>query len=166
MTMSPPQDRRHWLRLSEPACSLNRRRFLALSSGSLLAGGTAVRAAHKLRTVDAGTIEDLAGDGISEKFTKDNFFLIRHDGKIFATIATCPHKGNFLLRSADNPMQITCSGHDSEFDITGTPIAGRVKKGLTRFGITADQQGRITVTPDLKFHHKDWSKPGSFIAIK
>jgi nitrite reductase/ring-hydroxylating ferredoxin subunit len=164
--MSTPQDRRHWLRLSDSACPLKRRRFLTLASGTLLAASTVARAERKLRTVDAGTINDLTEDGISEKYTKDNFFLIRHQGQIFATIATCPHKGNFLLRDPQNPNRVICSGHDSEFDITGVPIAGRVKKGLTRFGISVNEQGRILVTPDLKFEQKDWSKNGSFIAAK
>lgn len=162
--MSNSEDRSHWLHLSQPSCSVNRRRFLALTSGCLLAGGATVRAAGgKLRQVDAGTLKDLTKDGISEGYTTDNFFLIRHEGKIFATIATCPHKGNFLLRDSKNPDRIICSGHDSEFNAEGVPVAGRVKKGLTRFGITISDKGRILVTPDQKFEQKDWAKKGSFL---
>jgi len=163
--MSTPQDRRHWLRLSDSPCPLKRRRFLTLASGTLLAASTVARAERKLRTVDAGTISALTEDGISEKFTKDNFFLIRHQGRIFATIATCPHKGNFLLRDTEDPKRIICSGHDSTFDISGTPVAGRVKKGLARFGISVNGEGRILVTPDLKFEQKDWSGKGSFLPV-
>lgn len=162
--MSNPEDRRRWLRLSPPSGPINRRHFLATTTACLLAAGTTARAAGgKLRQVDAGTLKDLTKDGISEKFTKDNFFLIRHDGKVFATIATCPHKGNFLLRDSKNPGRIICSGHDSEFTAEGVPVAGRVKKGLTRFGISINDQGRILVTPDQKFEQKNWAQKGAFL---
>ena len=162
--MSNPEERRRWLRLSQPSGPINRRHFLAMTSGCLLATRSTVLSADtKLRQVDAGTLKDLTEDGISEKFTKDNFFLIRHEGKVFATIATCPHKGNFLLRDSKNPDRIICSGHDSEFNAKGVPLAGRVKKGLTRFGITVNDQGRILVTPDRKFAQKDWANKEAFL---
>ena len=162
--MSTPEDRRRWLRLSQSSCNLNRQHFLAMASGCFLAAGATAHAAKgKLRQIDVGTLKDLTKDGISEKHTKDNFFLIRHEGKIFATIATCPHKGNFLLRDPQDPDRIICSGHDSEFNAKGIPVAGRVKKGLTRFGITVNDKGRILVTPDQKFDQKNWSNKGSFL---
>lgn len=145
---------------------INRRRFLTFTSGCFLAAGAGAWAASgAIKLVDVGALKDFAEDGISEKFVRHNFFVTRHGGRLFATIATCPHKGNFLLRDPQDPSRIICSGHDSVFDPRGMPVSGRVKKGLTRFGIRVNEKGRVLVDPNKQFAQKQWDQKDSFVTL-
>lgn len=146
---------------------LSRRKFAALTSGSILCAACGIpRVAGAFKPYDIGVIKDFAKDEISEKFIQNNFFVIRHEGRLFATIATCPHKGNYLLRNPRDARQIICSGHDSVFDPKGVPSRGPVKRGLTRFGISVNAQGRVMVDTDKEFPQKQWNDPGCFITLK
>ena len=106
-----------------PGCTghqhlLSRRRFLAAGSGCILGalGVAAGAEAAKVPTVDIGTLKDFAEDGISEKFTKDDFFVLRHQGKLFAASTTCPHMGNTLRLDSQDATRILCGNHGSTFD--------------------------------------------------
>lgn len=151
-----------------PLSWINRRRFLAFTSGCFFglarSGSRAVAGAFK--PIDIGPLQDFAGDGISEKFIQNNFFVTRNKGRLFAVIATCPHKGNYLLRDPKNAGRIICSGHDSVFTPEGVPVSGRVRQPLAHFGIALNPQGRVLVNPDQQFAQKQWNDKGSFIAVK
>lgn len=150
-----------------PYSSLNRRRFLACTSACFLgAAGVSRTAAGGFKPIDIGPVRDFARDGISEKFIQNNFFVIRHKGRIFATIATCPHKGNYLLLDPKNPSRIICSGHDAVFSPEGLPASGKVRQGLARFGISLTSQGRVLVNPDQQFAQNQWNTKGSFVAVQ
>ena len=116
--------------------------------------------------IPVGALKDYTKDEISEKYIQHNFFVTRHEGRLFATIATCPHKENYLLRNTKNPKRITCSGHNAVFDPAGKPISGPVRQGLLRFGIAVDDKGIVRVDPNKQFPEAKWDEAGSHIRLK
>ena len=152
---------------SVPPDVLSRRKFAAITSGSILCAACGIpRVAGAFKPYDIGTLKDFSKDEISEKFIQNNFFVIRHEGRLFATIATCPHKGNYLLRNPRDAKQIICSGHDSVFDPKGVPSRGPVKRGLVRFAISLNAQGHVMVDTDKEFPQNQWNDKGCFIPVK
>lgn len=150
------------------APSLSRRGFLCKSCGCVLAGQAIASRAQAAYgdPIPVGTVKDYPVDEISEKYVQYNFFVIRNKGRLFATIATCPHKGSCLFRDTANPKEIGCSGHDSVFDIEGRPLRGKVHQGLDRFRIFVDDKGTVRVDPDKKFPEEQWESQESFVPVK
>ncbi len=148
---------------------ITRRRFLGSCSGCLLAAAAltprAASAAGR-KPIDVGPLKDFATEAISEKFVRHDFFVIRHGKRLYATIATCPHEGNYLFRDEKGGKKIVCSGHDSVFDAEGKPVSGRVKKGLVRFGIAVDKRGHVLVNKDLEFPQAKWNEKLSYVPVK
>jgi nitrite reductase/ring-hydroxylating ferredoxin subunit len=147
---------------------LNRRRFVAITSGCLLCslGGASRAFAYGPTPVDIGPLKDYAKDGISDKFADKNFFVVRHKGRLFTFTSTCPHKGNFLLLDSKNPNRIVCSGHDSAFNPEGIPGGGPVKRGLPRFEVSLSDKGHVLVNRNVEFLQKDWNDKRSYVAVK
>lgn len=146
----------------------SRRQVLGVCSGCALAyaaTGSRVLAAG-VDPFPVGTLKDYTKDEISEKHIQHNFFVTRHKGRLFATIATCPHKENFLFRNLKNPTEINCSGHDAVFDPAGKPLKGPVRGGLDRFGIAVDKKGIVLVDTNKRFPEAKWNDAGSFIPLK
>ncbi|MEI7728631.1 MAG: Rieske 2Fe-2S domain-containing protein [Verrucomicrobiota bacterium] len=154
------------LRDAKPAMS--RRKFVVVTSGCLFCGtGGASRAFAGIgKPVDVGLLKEYAKDGISEKFVDRNFFVIRYQGRLFATIATCPHKGNFLVRDSRNANRIVCTGHDAVFTPGGVPTGGPVKRGLPRFAIALNDQGHVLVNPNQEFPQNEWNDKRSYLAVQ
>lgn len=156
--------------IDDPANSLTRRHMLCLSSGcacALAAMHNAPRAhAAWGDPIDVGAIKDYAKDVISEKFVRNNFFVIRNRGRLYAIIATCPHEENYLVINSRNPKEIVCSGHDAVFDPQGVPIGGRVTEGLVRFGISVDDNGHALVDTKKVYPQQQWDDPKSYITLK
>jgi nitrite reductase/ring-hydroxylating ferredoxin subunit len=146
----------------------SRRQVLGVCSGCALACATTAPRALAAwgDPIPVGTLEDYTKDEISEKHIQHNFFVTRHEGRLFATIATCPHQENYLLRNTKDPKRITCSGHDAVFDPAGRPISGPVRQGLVRFGIAVDDNGIVHVDPNKQFPEAKWDEVGSFIPVK
>ena len=145
-----------------------RRQVLGICSGCAL---TCAATAPRLLAawgdpIPVGALKDYTKDEISEKYIQHNFFVTRHEGRLFATIATCPHKENYLLRNTKNPKRITCTGHDAVFDPAGKPISGPVRQGLVRFGIAVDDKGIVRIDPNKKFPEAKWNDARSFIPLK
>jgi nitrite reductase/ring-hydroxylating ferredoxin subunit len=139
---SPPSDQR-----CEGSLVPSRRQVLGVCSGCALAyaaTGSRVLAAG-VDPFPVGTLKDYTKDEISEKYIQHNFFVTRHKDRLFATIATCPNKENFLFLNLRNPKEINCSGHDAVFDPAGKPISGPVRQGLVRFGIAVNEKGIVRV---------------------
>lgn len=147
---------------------LSRRRFFAVGSGCALAClcGARLVAAAETPTVDIGVLTDFTDDGISEAFIKQGFFVVRHEGRLFAASATCPHKGNELRRDAADPGQIVCEGHGSTFDAAGNVAIGPATTGLVRLGIAVNDKGHVIVEPGKEFPQDEWSEKASYIEIK
>jgi nitrite reductase/ring-hydroxylating ferredoxin subunit len=152
----------------EHANSLTRRNFICLSSGCAFAASAAAPQAQAAwgDPIAAGALKDYTTDEISEKYVQYNFFMIRNKGRLYATVATCPHKGNALFRDTTKPTQIACSGHDAVFDPEGKPLGGPVHRGLERFGIAVDAQGIVRVDTNKHFAEDQWSAPGSYVEVK
>lgn len=151
-----------------PGCArhlINRRRFLAVGSGCVL-GALGAVAAVKVPTVDIGTLKDFPEDGISEKFTKDDFFVMRYQGKLFAASTTCPHMGNTLKRDPQDATRILCGSHGSTFDGEGMVQVGPASSGLVRLGISQKADGHVIVDPNKEFPQDKWTDKGCFLEIK
>jgi len=145
---------------------LNRRRFLGFSSGLLFCAAAAPRSfAGAFKPLDLGPLADFKKDEISTKFVRHNFFLIRNKGRLYATVATCPHKGNYLVRDMDDPSRILCTGHDAVFDTEGKPLEGRVKSGLARFAISVNAAGNVLVDTNKDFEQPQWKAKGSYVEL-
>ena len=146
---------------------LSRRGFLCVSCGCTLAAHAAAPRAGAAYgdPIPVGTVKDYPTDEISEKYVRYDFFVIRNKGRIFATIATCPHKGSCLFRDTANPKEIACSGHDAVFDSEGRPLRGRVHQALDRFRIFVDDKGTLRVDPDKKFPEDQWESQESFVPV-
>lgn len=147
---------------------LDRRRFLAVSSGCVLGalGCATGRAAEKPATVDIGKLKDFAEDGISEQFLKHDFFVIRDQGLLFAVSTTCPHKGNVLRRDPQDNSRIVCEGHGSTFDATGKVSVGPASTGLVRLGISVNGDDHVIVNPAEEFPEDQWADKRSFLESK
>ncbi len=150
-----------------PATPRSRREFVSLASGCLLCGLGARRAsAATFKPIDIGELKDWPKDEISEKFIQYDIFVIRHKGRLYASTAICPHKSNFLLLDPQNPNRIICSGHDSTFTPEGIPTGGPARRGLVRYGISVNAEGRVTVDTLREFPQAQWDDKGSYVPVK
>jgi nitrite reductase/ring-hydroxylating ferredoxin subunit len=154
-----------------PGCTghqhlISRRRFLAAGSGCVLGALSATAAGGKLPTVDIGKLKDYAEDGISEKFTDDDFFAIRHQGKLFAASTNCPHMGKALRRDPQDATRILCGSHGSTFDGEGMVQVGPATSGLIRLGINVNGDGKVIVDPNKEFPQDKWNEKGCYLEIK
>lgn len=148
--------------------AIKRRRFILTGSGGVLGAlrtmsGTA---AEKALPVDIGAVTKFAEDGISEDFTDRDFFVIRHQGCLFAASTVCPHMENTLSRDPEDPTRITCSGHGSVFDGEGVVMVGPASTGLTRLGITVNKDGHAIVDPNKQFTQDKWTDKGCYIEVE
>jgi len=155
-----------------PGCNghhhaISRRRFLAVGSGCALGAlGAAAADTAKVPTVDIGKLKDFAEDGISVKFTKDDFFVMRYQGKLFAASTTCPHMGNTLRLDPQDATRILCGSHGSTFDGEGMVQVGPATSGLVRLGITVNDAVHVIVNPNKEFPQDKWTDKGCFVEIK
>ena len=147
---------------------INRRRFLAVGSGCVLGalGGASGASTGKLPPVDIGSPTNFAQDGISEEFIKNDFFVIRYQGRLFAASTTCPHMGGILQRDPQDTKRITCGIHGSVFDGEGLATVGPASSGLIRLGITVNKDGQVTVDPNKQFPQDKWTDKGCYVEVK
>ncbi|MCX7008617.1 MAG: Rieske (2Fe-2S) protein [Kiritimatiellaeota bacterium] len=146
--------------------AISRRRFLTVGSGCVLGAlGAAAAEAAKLPTVDIGKLKDFAEDGISVKFIKDDFFVMRYHGKFFAASTTCPHMGNTLRLDPQDATRILCGTHGSTFDGEGMAQVGPATSGLVRHGISVNGDGKVIVDPNKQFPQDKWTDKGCFVEI-
>ena len=147
---------------------INRRRFLAVGSGCVLGalGAASGAAAGKLPPVDIGPANKFAQDGISEEFVKDDFFVIRYQGRLFAASTTCPHMGSTLQRDSQDTTRIKCGAHGSVFDAEGVVMVGPASSGLIRLGITVNGEGHTIVNRNQEFPQDKWTDKGCYVEAK
>jgi nitrite reductase (NADH) small subunit len=66
------------------------------------------------------------------------------DGQVFATQASCPHRGGPLADGLLGGTTLICPLHGWKFDLaTGAPLMGEC--GLKTFPARLDDQGRIVI---------------------
>lgn len=115
------------------------------------------------KQVDVGTVSDFPKDVIIDKWAKPNkFFIIRHEGRIYAPTAVCTHKACTIKIKKD---VLTCPCHGSKFTNHGVPQGGPAKVSLYRFGISVNPDGKIIVDKTKTFDEKNWDEAGSFIKV-
>jgi nitrite reductase/ring-hydroxylating ferredoxin subunit len=148
----------------------SRREFVA---GTLAAGcgfcltcgsGHDALARVQLKTgpLDVGSTADYAGDGIFDKFAAEQVMIVREGKRLYACSAICTHKERTLKVVQD---QLRCPSHGSRFDAEGKVVKGPAKKELSRFGISADAAGKLTVDRSKRFDSSHWDDEGSFVAV-
>ncbi len=145
---------------------LDRRGFLALTAGvcaaCALGGGAAMAAGKQAAPVDIGTLDDYKADGVSDKFARSRFLVIRNGNKIYAASNLCTHKGVTLTVKNG---EILCSKHGSRFSNEGTVTKGPARDSLVRFAISLDANGRIMVDTGTEFREKHFDDKKAFVEV-
>ena len=116
---------------------------------------------------DAGPVAGYAKDGVTDKWSVSNHFLVVRDGnKLYALSSVCSHKAAILKLDAKNIIH--CPKHNSLYDNKGVPTKGPATKSgpLTRFAVAIDAKGHLIVDNTDRFTEDDWAKKGAFVAIK
>jgi nitrite reductase/ring-hydroxylating ferredoxin subunit len=146
--------------------TLTRREF----SAALTAACACLLCPHNLALADnvapvaVGPLKDFAQDGIVDKWAKTHgFFLVRKEGKLYATSSICSHKQTAHLAAKPADHQFTCAAHGSRFSLDGMVIKGPAKRALPRYGISIGDDGTIIVDPSKRFDETQWEEAGSFI---
>ena len=125
---------------------LNRREFVILTSALVCGcqenGGVGGKELVS-RDVDAGPIDDLAPEGIIERFRDQGFFLIRRGGKLVALSAICTHRYCKLNSLPDRSF--VCKCHGSTFDAAGQVTTGPAKRDLPVFATSVDDRRHLIV---------------------
>ena len=145
---------------------ISRRKFLVVASCACAAGGACRALAEEAKPVDIGTASDFPKDGISDRFTGQDFFVVRREGRLYATTSICSHMAEPLLVDAGDTSRIKCSGHESVFDSEGRVMVGPATKSLVRLGITLNSDGHIVVDPARTFPEDKWEEKGSYLELK
>lgn len=145
---------------------VSRRNVLKCSAACAFAASCVPRSVEAYgEPINIGNPMDFEIDSISEKFIRNNFFVIRRKDRLYTITASCPHEENYLFRDLTDPKQISCAGHDAFFDLDGRPLKGPVRKGLPRFKVTLDENGNALVDPFTEFPEKKWDERGSFVDL-
>lgn len=143
--------------------SLSRRQFVIAAAGTCAACSLGVDALAQgaAAPINIGKPGDFPADGIYDQFvSRGRFFVMRRDGRLFATSATCTHKRNLVRKVGD---KLVCAKHGSEFSEFGTVLEGPAGMALPRFKITRGEDGTLTVDPSVSFGEREWDQPGSFV---
>ena len=113
--------------------------------------------------VDAGPLEDLTAEGVTDRFAAgDGFFLVNRDGRLYAVSSHCTHK-NVALVVAKGDAGFKCPRHGSTFDAAGHVIKSPARKPLPRFAIRLNDAGHLIVNPGSQFAEHDWDDPAAFV---
>ncbi len=113
--------------------------------------------------VDVGPLKSFDKDGASDKWVhKSKFFVIREDNKLYASSATCTHRGATLTLT---DTDLFCPRHKSHFSFQGTVTDGPAKQSLARYAISTDPQGNVLVDKSTSFSEAHWDDPASFIDL-
>lgn len=143
--------------------SVSRRQFVvaAAAGACALSLNVLAQAPSPVEPIVIGKLEDFPRDDIYDQFVaRGRFFVMRREGRLFATSATCTHKRNLVRKVGD---KLVCAKHGSEFSEFGTVLEGPASMALPRFKIARDGDGTITVDPSVSFGERDWDKPESFV---
>ncbi len=144
---------------------IDRRGFLALTAGICAAcalGGNALAAGAKSEPVDIGTLDDYKADGVSDKFARSRFLVIRNGNKVYAASNLCTHKGVAL--SIKNG-EIFCAKHGSRFSHEGTVTKGPARDSLVRFAISLDDKGHLIVDTATEFREKHFDDKKAYVEV-
>lgn len=146
---------------------MNRREFVTLA-GTLACGclcaSERLLAEAPAKPVVVGTLKDFAQDGVVDKWAQSHrFFLVRHQGQLYALASRCTHKATAALVA--EPNRLACPRHGSLFTLAGIVSKGPAQRSLARFGIRLDQQQQIIVDPSQRYEEGQWNQPGSHLKV-
>lgn len=144
---------------------LSRRQFVVAAAGACAACSLGLEALAQAPAtpLNIGKPEDFPKDGIYDQFvSRGRFFVMRREGRLFATSATCTHKRNLVRKVGD---KLVCAKHGSEFSEFGTVLEGPASMALPRFKITRNDDGTISVDPSKSFGEREWDQPESFVKM-
>jgi hypothetical protein len=84
---------------------IDRRGFLALTAGlcaSCALGGNVLAAGAETGPVDVGPLANYKKAGVTDTFARKNaFFLVNHDGRLYAMSNRCTHQGGAITDNCD-----------------------------------------------------------------
>jgi Rieske Fe-S protein len=127
---------------------INRREFLlltaAFAAGCSSTANPGILAGTKERVVNAGPASNYSADGVYAAFHSQGFFIIRHDGKLFALSSICTHRRCKLDVEADRSFYCPC--HGSTFDATGHVTHGPARRDLPTLPTSVSEAGVLLVT--------------------
>jgi cytochrome b6-f complex iron-sulfur subunit len=118
-------------------------------------------------TVKVGLPSNFENDEVSERWKAEwGFWIVRHDGQIYALQSVCTHLGcppNWLA----GEQKFKCPCHGSGFYITGINFEGPAPRPLERFKVMVADDGQIVVDKSLRFQQEQgqWSDADSFIPV-
>ena len=116
--------------------------------------------------VKAGFPDQYEEGKVVDRFKDQNFWVVRHQGIIYALSTTCTHLGctpNWLEREE----KFKCPCHGSGFKITGVNFEGPAPRPLERWGIGLAEDGQLLVDKSKKFQKEmgQWDNPESYIKV-
>jgi cytochrome b6-f complex iron-sulfur subunit len=150
----PDMDRRTFLATAAAACACAACPLAAIAAGE---------SKEPPDPVEVGTAADFARDGAYDTYAASHgFFLVLKNGKLYAPRATCTHKDTLLKMKGS---AFACPKHGARFDLQGVVTKAPAKKPLSRYGITANASGQITVDPSRTFDQDHWDDEASFVAL-
>jgi len=68
------------------------------------------------------------------------------DGSVFATQATCPHKGGPLADGILGQRTLVCPLHNCGFDVSSGKPAGHIYGGLKLYPLTLNSKEQLVIT--------------------
>jgi nitrite reductase/ring-hydroxylating ferredoxin subunit len=116
------------------------------------------------KPIDVGELKSFDADKVTDTWAKKpgHFYVIRNDGKLYASSALCTHKGRPLQVKTD---ELYCPAHKSHFTFQGTVTGGPAKSSLPRYGISVDANGHVMVDCTQEFSEAKWDDAASFVKI-
>jgi Rieske Fe-S protein len=127
---------------------INRREFLILTA-VFAAGCTSMEnggppAAGRGRTVNTGSINKYAADGVYAGFRDQGFFIVRRGGTLSAISSICTHRNCKLDVEPDRSFHCPC--HGSTYDSGGHVTHGPARRDLPVFNTSVNASGDLLVT--------------------
>lgn len=102
-------------------------------------------------------------NGIDTRWVQSGgFFLVRDGGQIYAVTSTCTHQACPL---AAKGSEYVCPCHGSRFTPAGKVLVGPAAVALSRFGISVNDAGHLTVDRRKVFPEGMWEQGGAFVTV-
>jgi Rieske Fe-S protein len=174
----PPAHQRPLYRSNRMSDSseMNRRTFLAATATAAAALALPVLPTAALADAptsapansnqfDVGPLSNYNHDGVTSTWAAKPkaFFVIRNEGKLYASSSLCTHRRCVLTAKPD---ELYCKCHQSEFSFEGTVTDGPAKRSLERYAISTSGDNHVMVDKSSSFSEANWDDPASFIAVK
>jgi nitrite reductase/ring-hydroxylating ferredoxin subunit len=147
---------------------IDRRAFLASASAACACmfcpDHLAAIAAETAGPINVGAMEDFSRDGVVDKWaTTHGFFVIRADGRLYASSSICTHRSSVHLIHKED--RLACPQHGSLFTLAGVVTKGPARKSLPRYGISLSDRREVVVDTSLRFEPDHWDERGAYLTV-